>query len=115
MIGHQLGRLMVTYAACAAGLVALSVQEIPLDRTPAPDLAASPAPSETRAARAAVRVERMLQEHRCWSGAAPAGAPEPRHALITPPGDQQPGLVSANVGFAIWLQGKPGTLHGFCP
>jgi hypothetical protein len=55
-----------------------------------------------------------MEGHGCWSDAAPAGAPDPQHAVVTLPGES-PRVVPADVGFGIWLEGKPGTLHGFCP
>jgi len=65
-----------------------------------------------RAARAA-RTERLFRQHGCWNGEAPAGA-VPTHALVTLPG-KRAALVSADVGYGIWLDGHTGQLHGFCP
>ena len=58
-------------------------------------------------------VEDLVADHACWSGAAPAGA-VPGHAVVTLPG-RRPALVPADLGFAIWLDGRPGVLHAFCP
>jgi len=65
-----------------------------------------------KAARAA-RTERLFRQHGCWNGEAPAGA-VPTHALVTLPG-KRAALVSADVGYGIWLDGHAGQLHGFCP
>lgn len=60
------------------------------------------------------RAERLVGRHDCWTGAAPAGAPVPSHAVVTRPG-RRAQLVDADVGFGIWLDGDPGVLHAFCP
>src|SRR5262245_43571178 len=60
------------------------------------------------------RAERLLAEYACWSGQVPAGQAAPTHAVVTLPGERAE-LVDAEVGFAIWLDGAPGVLHGFCP
>lgn len=60
------------------------------------------------------RVARLLARHGCWTGPAPAGSPAPGHAVVTLPGARAR-LVAADVGFAIWLEHAPGTVHGFCP
>lgn len=93
---------------CAAS--ALATTEL----VQAPLEVAGELPAETRAAQGAARVSRLLSKHGCWTGEAPGGAPEPRHAVVTAPGGR-PRLVDAGVGFGIWLEGEPGVLHGFCP
>lgn len=60
------------------------------------------------------RVARLLARHGCWTGPAPAGSPAPGHAVVTLPGARAE-LVAADVGFGIWLEHAPGTVHGFCP
>jgi hypothetical protein len=53
-----------------------------------------------------------MAEHDCWTGEGPEGV-IPGHAVIT----NQKGVtkyVKGDRGFAIWLEGAPGTLHGFC-
>lgn len=57
--------------------------------------------------------ERLAAAHDCWTDDAPAGV-VPAHAVVTLPGDR-PRVVPADVGFGIWLDGDPGTLHAFCP
>lgn len=62
-------------------------------------------------------VERLVTGHDCWTDEAPAGA-VPGHAVVTLPGTDhraRPHVVPADVGFGIWLDGDPGTLHAFCP
>lgn len=68
-------------------------------------------PAELREAR---QVRRIVRSEGCWTGAAPAGAALPSRALVTLPGGR-PRLVRDTVGYAIWLDGRPGTLHAFCP
>jgi hypothetical protein len=56
--------------------------------------------------------EDLMEEHKCWTGEGPEGV-IPGHAVIT----NQEGVtkyVKGDRGFAIWLEGAPGTLHGFC-
>jgi hypothetical protein len=72
----------------------------------------SEARQAAKAARAA-RTSRLFRRNGCWNGEAPAGA-VPTHALVTLPG-KQPALVTADVGYGIWLDGDAGQLHGFCP
>jgi hypothetical protein len=112
-----IGRALVRASACCAGaavaLVAVSTGIVPSPHDARPD-GATGGPVATRSAQEADRVESLLRRHDCWSGAAPTGAPEPDHAVVTLP-DQRPRLVAADVGFGIWLAGDPGVLHGFCP
>ena len=58
------------------------------------------------------RVERLIERHDCWTERAPGGV-VPARAVVTLPGER-PRTVSADVGFAIWLEGAPGRLHAFC-
>jgi hypothetical protein len=78
--------------------------------TEAPDLPETAAPTPERRSRA----ERLLAEYACWTGEIPAGRAAPTHAVVTLPGERAE-LVDADTGFAIWLDGAPGVLHGFCP
>ena len=55
----------------------------------------------------------LIARNDCWTGDAPAGA-DPTRAVVTLPGGE-PRLVRAQVGFGMWLDGDPGTLHAFCP
>lgn len=61
------------------------------------------------------RSDRLFEKHDCWNGEAPkdVGPFGPGHAVVTLPGHKAQ-YVSADVGYGIWLEGKPGTLHGFC-
>jgi hypothetical protein len=59
------------------------------------------------------RAERLLAAYGCWTGDA-EGRPAPTHAVVTLPGERAE-LVDADTGYAIWLDGAPGELHGFCP
>ena len=59
------------------------------------------------------RIDRLIAKHHCWTGEAPDGA-IPGHAIVSPV-DGKARLVSADEGFAIWLEDAPGTLHAFCP
>ena len=53
----------------------------------------------------------MMRTHHCWSGEGPQGV-IPGHAVVDL--GAGPEYVSSDVGFAIWLDGKPGRLFGFC-
>jgi zona occludens toxin (predicted ATPase) len=55
----------------------------------------------------------MVREHGCWTGAGPIGV-TPGHAVVRLPNDIEPSYVDAKVGFAIWLDGKPGDIIAFC-
>jgi len=59
------------------------------------------------------RVEALIMKHECWTGAAPAASPDPQHAVVTLPGGR-PRMMSADVGYGIWLYHEPGVLHAFC-
>ena len=105
-------RVVVSCAVGATALVASSVLGTPA-LVQAPSV--SPGPTTgTRSAQGADRVSSLLARHHCWTGEAPAGAPDPGHAVVTIHGGR-PHLVDAAVGFGIWLEGDPGVLHGFCP
>lgn len=58
------------------------------------------------------RVEQLVESHHCWTGAGPEGV-EPTKAVVTLPG-QKAQVRSADLGFKIWLEGKPGVVHAFC-
>ena len=58
-------------------------------------------------------VASLVQTYGCWHGQPPAGVGVPGHAIVTLPG-QAPRLVRSQVGFDIWLEGRPGQLHAFC-
>ncbi len=58
-------------------------------------------------------VASLVRANACWYGQAPADAGIPGHAVVTLPG-QEPRLVRSQVGFDIWLEGRPGRLHAFC-
>lgn len=60
----------------------------------------------------AARAAELVAENDCWTGEAPADV-IPGHAVVTTPG-RPPHLAPAARGFAIWLDGAPGTLHAFC-
>ncbi len=60
------------------------------------------------------RVTHLIHQHHCWSGEAPKEAPIPGHAVVTLPGGR-PRVMSADVGFGIWLYREPGVVHAFCP
>ncbi len=63
---------------------------------------------------AADRVAVLVESHDCWTGPSPHGDDViPGHAVVALPGGA-PRLLSSRVGFAIWLDGRPGTLHAFC-
>ncbi|MDR7254745.1 hypothetical protein J2X46_003743 [Nocardioides sp. BE266] len=113
MIRRLAVRVGLNCAVAGAALVASSLLATPA-LVQAPAVSAAPGTADTRAEREAARVSALLEDHDCWSDAAPVGSPEPHHAVVTRP-DQRPRLVDASVGYAIWLEGRPGTLHGFCP
>jgi hypothetical protein len=58
------------------------------------------------------RVERLMERHSCWSGEGPPGV-IPGRAIVSAPGGRAE-VVPADVGFGIWLDGEPGSLHAFC-
>lgn len=55
----------------------------------------------------------MIREHACWSGEGPAGV-IPGHAVVQMPDDAEPSYVESQIGFDIWLKGKPGRVLAFC-
>lgn len=59
------------------------------------------------------RASVLIARHDCWTGAAPEPNLIPGHAVVTLPGSPT-AYVDSAVGFHIWLDGKPGTLHAFC-
>lgn len=84
------------------GLNALAATSGPVD----------PAPSMDRLDPAQVQADRLIAESDCWTGEAPTGV-VPGHAVVARPGGM-PRLVSADVGFGVWLDGDPGTVYAFC-
>lgn len=59
------------------------------------------------------RVELLIARHECWAGEAPSDV-IPGHAIVTLPGGR-PRVMLSDVGFGIWLDHNPGTVHAFCP
>ena len=57
--------------------------------------------------------ERLVERYDCWTDDAPEPDVIPGHAIVTLPGGQ-PERVPSEVGFGIWQDGDPGTLHAFC-
>ena len=61
------------------------------------------------------KVDRLFRTHHCWTGDQ---APKtknpfgPTKALVTR--NNKTRILPADAGYAIWLEGAPGTLHGFC-
>ena len=96
--------------ACGLG----SAWPYPTSAAPAVLTAPTTAPETTAPRQKRSRAERLLAEYACWTGEIPAGQSVPTHAVVTLPG-QRAELVDADTGFAIWLDGAPGVLHGFCP
>lgn len=76
-----------------------------------PEARPAPAPAAVVGSQ---RVAQLVRQHQCWTGAAPDPAVEPGHAVVTR-ADGKVRYVDARRGFAIWLEGSPGTLHAFCP
>ena len=91
-------RLSLSGAAVvtAAAVTCLSWQPVNVERA-------------TESSRASV----LIARHDCWTGAAPEPDLIPGHAVVTLPGSRT-AYVDSAVGFHIWLDGKPGTLHAFC-
>lgn len=61
------------------------------------------------------RVDRLFREAHCWTGDQAPKTKDPMgpaHALVTR--NNKTKVVDASIGYAIWLEGAPGTLHGFC-
>lgn len=58
------------------------------------------------------KLQRLFEQHECWTDDG-AEHPIPAGALVTKPGGE-PRVYPADVGFRIWLEGRPGTLHAFC-
>ena len=73
------------------------------DRTEAPAAAPHESPAD--------RVAALMVAHDCWTGEGPKGV-IPGHSVVDK--GAGPEYVSSDVGFAIWLDGKPGRLFGFC-
>ena len=61
------------------------------------------------------RVLRLVEQHDCWTGPAPADLKDrvPAHAVVTLPG-RHARYLSSDVGFAIWTGRREGRLHAFC-
>jgi len=59
------------------------------------------------------RVQQLVEKHHCWTGKAPPDIGEPKHAVVTLPGGRAR-VMSADVGYGIWLYHEPGVLHAFC-
>lgn len=83
----------------AAAVTCLSWQPVDVERA---TTAAAPS-----------RASVLIARHDCWTGAAPDPKLIPGHAVVTLPGSRT-AYVGSAVGFHIWLDGKPGTLHAFC-
>lgn len=106
----------------AGGLVATSqTGGPPWTTTDASQRAGAPTPEQdrqrTEAEAAAAHLRTLLAGTAgkdCWTGQAPADNPIPTYAVVTREGAARAAYVPAQVGFEIWLDGKPGTLHGFC-
>lgn len=67
-------------------------------------------------------VERLIDEHDCWTGPAP-GAVTPSRAVVSLPG-RTAEVTDSEVGFELWLgpdreagtgDERAGKLHAFCP
>jgi hypothetical protein len=102
MTARTLGTIAHRFAL-GFGIATFILAAILADRTTAP---AQPAPNTD-----ADRVVAMMDAHHCWSGEGPQGV-IPGHAVVDT--GAGPEYVDSKVGFAIWLDGKPGTLSGFC-
>lgn len=110
-----LPRLLPGLTWGAVGVVAiLGASGLSQPETPSPGPSSSAPHAVAQSALARDRIEMLFNRHRCWSGSAPESSPIPSRAIVTLPG-QPPKAVPADVGFGIWLDGDPGTLHGFCP
>ena len=86
-----------------AGIAVFVLAVILADRTTAP--------APTHVDTSADRVAAMLDANDCWTGEGPKGV-IPGHSVVDL--GSGPEYVSSDVGFAIWLDGKPGRLFGFC-
>lgn len=99
-------------SAVLTGAVSLAVaaggSSAPTDAAPLAPPTRAPTPA------AVLRVDELIADHDCWSGAAPDPTVIPGHAVVTLPGEE-PALLPADIGFEIWLEGRPGTVHAFCP
>ncbi len=100
------------FSAVLTGVVSLAVTagglSAPTDPAPISPLTPAATPA------AVLRVDELIAAHDCWSGDAPDPTVIPGKAVVTLPG-AEPALLPADVGFEIWLEGRPGTVHAFCP
>jgi hypothetical protein len=55
----------------------------------------------------------LIRKNDCWQGRSPTGA-IPTHSVVELDPRRGPVLSDAAIGFAIWLEGAPGTLYAFC-
>lgn len=110
---------LLVLAGTVTGMAVAIVVTPTGDPIPAPDVATH---VSSRPHPQADRLDRLVERHECWTGAAPADV-IPGHAVVTLPGTE-PQLVSSDVGFALWLgpdaqpgtnDERPGQLHAFCP
>jgi hypothetical protein len=100
------------FSAALTGVVSLAVAAGGASAPPDPAPLTPPTPAATPAA--VLRVDELVADHGCWTGAAPDPTVIPGSAVVTLPG-REPALVPADIGFEIWLEGRPGTVHAFCP
>jgi hypothetical protein len=100
------GGLLVGLQSGSSGGTTSAAPPVVTEPTTAPE---TTAPRQKRS-----RAEKLLLEYACWTGDDPTSQAVPTHAVVTLPG-QRAELVDAWVGFAIWQDGAPGVLHGFCP
>ncbi|QNN52300.1 hypothetical protein [Nocardioides mesophilus] len=108
---------LTTVLAFGAGYLGLSavVTTVRLDGPGRPVDALTAPRTPTVADRAALRVDRLIERHGCWSGEAPADLAGglPLHAVVTLPG-RRPAFVDSGVGFDLWTGVRAGRLHAFC-
>src|SRR5262245_32018193 len=110
--GRLLRRVLVR-SVLAFGALALGSGLVQPGATPVQMELRKPEATQVVPDSPAARIQRLEDRHHCWTGAAPEPDVIPGHAVVTLPG-HRPQLVDADVGFGIWLDGDPGTLHAFC-
>jgi hypothetical protein len=103
---RRLGRNTAIVAGVLAGAYLALATTGTAAELDTPNLPEPAAPAE--------RLERIIDRHDCYTGEAPDPNMIPEFAIVST-AKRGPHLVPSAVGFGIWLDGDPGTLHAFCP
>lgn len=106
--------VICTGLAFGLGLSSLATPNaaVLIERPPA-SVPSQPSEQTATAARLAERTEALAERNHCWTESTAPQDVVPSKALVTL-GEGGPHVVKADIGYDIWLEGRPGTLHAFC-